>query len=867
MLKRFLGLPALLLLLAACSQPSAPSVAVVVSPGLGAEDVAVDVVVTATFNAAMNESTLEDVFTLVSEAGPVAGTQSYDATERRLVFKPDADLEYATEYTASIQRTARSTAGGRLVGTSSLPYSWAFTTEAEPLEVTSVNVTPESESIELGDTVQMTATVEADEGVDESVTWSSSDETVAIVSDTGLVSAVTAGTSTITATSVFDSTVSGTATVTVLAPAVTNVAVTPSPASVIIGESVPLAVAVTTVSGASEDVTWASSDATIAAVDEEGLVTGVTLGTVTITATSVATPSVRGSAELTVTEAPAVNSVTLDPPTLELELGERATLTPDIDSVGDADESLIWTSSDDTIASVDTEGVVTAEGPGTAIIRATSEFYETASGTASVTVLDPAVTEVTVDPAELTLAVGDDDVLFRATVAVVSGAPRDVTWVSSDPGVATVDPAEGLVSAVAPGTATITATSVFDGTAWGTATVNVAGIIAVEVTPASEVLPFNGNVQLHAIVTPVHGETDLSVMWSTSDPNVATVSETGMVNAVAAGSVTITAASVVTPSALGTATIEVHSEVVADDYVPAAGYLPGEAATVVAPTVSGGLAPYGFVLATGALPDGMNLADDGSITGTPTTPGTYTGTVTVTDVLSQSATADFEVVIAEPLVVNLSGRAVLEVDTALAPLQLIMTGGLAPFDFDVITVDPADPRWSERFGEEWSPHLIDEQSPLAPGLVISELGEVSGTVTTIGYHRTYVRTTDAIGQTDVTQLEIEVEAAPLTLSYASPTYQYANGALGVLVAAGDVAVAGGDGAYTFTWTRTACSADSESECSDELWVLDPTNGEIARSDGGDNNDDAVHNGDRTYTIMVADESGASATFSVTFEEE
>ncbi len=780
MLKKLLGLTALLLLLAACTQPStAPTVSVVVAPTIGETGVPVDTAVTATFSAAMNEATLNDVFTLSSEAGTVDGTQTYDAAERRLTFTPDADLAYDTVYTAAIERTVRSTAGGRLVGTSSAPFSWTFTTEAEPSEVTSVTVTPETASIELGGSVQLTATVVADEGIDESVTWSSSDEAVATVSDAGLVSAVAAGTATITATSVFENTVAGTADVTVLAPAVTNVAVTPAPSSVIIGETVQLSVDVTTVSGASEDVTWSSSDETIATVDQDGLVTGVAIGAATITATSVATPSVSGSSALTVTDV-------------------------------------------------------------------------------------PAVTGVTVDPAEVTIGVGDADVQFTAVVAAVGGASEEVTWASSDPDVASVD-AAGLVSAVATGTATVTATSVFDPTISGSATVNVPGVTDIVVTPPSADLTLTGNVQLLTVATTVHGETDESVTWSTSDPDVAAVSETGLVSAVGVGSATITATSVATPTVSGTATIDVHSALAADDYVTDVGYVAGEAATIAAPAVSGGLEPYTFALTAGDLPDGLTLAGDGSITGTPTTEGPYTGTVTVTDALDQSATSSFELVIVGTLEVNLFIGEVLEVGTALVPQQIIAAGGLAPFTFTVVTVDPADPQWSDRFGEEWSPHPIEEQGPLAPDLEISALGEVSGTVTTIGFHRTYVQTTDALGQTDVTQLEIDVDPAPLTLSYASPTYVYANGTIGVLAPASDAVATGGVLPYTFSWTRTACSAGPG--CSDAFWGIDPTNGEVARSNGGAENADAVNNGDRTYTVTVTDDTGATATFSVSFEEE
>src|SRR5690606_23423876 len=130
MFRRLLGLTAVLLFLAACTQPAPPTVSVAVTPAAGATDVAVGSVVTATFSVAMDEDTLDDVFTLTASDGAVAGTQSYDAAQRRLTFTPDADLAYGAQYTASVARSVRSTAGGRLAGEATGLYSWTFTTEA-----------------------------------------------------------------------------------------------------------------------------------------------------------------------------------------------------------------------------------------------------------------------------------------------------------------------------------------------------------------------------------------------------------------------------------------------------------------------------------------------------------------------------------------------------------------------------------------------------------------------------------------------------------------------------------------------------------------------------------------------------------------
>ena len=160
MFRRLLGLTAVLLFLAACTQPAPPVVSVAVSPAAGASDVAVSSVVTATFSVAMDEDTLDDVFTLTATGGAVSGAQSYDAAQRRLTFTPDADLAYGTEYTASLARSVRSTAGGRLAGEATGLYSWTFTTEAEPEEtgeVTSVTVAPDAAELTVSDVPVATA--------------------------------------------------------------------------------------------------------------------------------------------------------------------------------------------------------------------------------------------------------------------------------------------------------------------------------------------------------------------------------------------------------------------------------------------------------------------------------------------------------------------------------------------------------------------------------------------------------------------------------------------------------------------------------------------------------------------------------------
>ncbi len=193
-------------------------------------------------------------------------------------------------------------------------------TVAYPL-VRTVTVAPSNPSVVIGSTRQMTATVDTDAGTPTLVVWSSSSLGVATVSSSGLVTAVASGTTTIRATSSANPTVSGITTLTVTAPTVRSITMTPAAAAVTAGDVQQFALTVDADAGASTAVTWTSSNAEVATVSASGLVSTLSTGTTTITATSVLVPAIRGQATLTVLTPPIVNAWqqrTLTPLTTDL---------------------------------------------------------------------------------------------------------------------------------------------------------------------------------------------------------------------------------------------------------------------------------------------------------------------------------------------------------------------------------------------------------------------------------------------------------------------------------------------------------------------------------------------------------------------
>ena len=325
--------------------------------------------------------------------------------------------------------------------------------------VSAVSVSPASASVQPGQTLQLTATTLDSAGnvlTGRTVTWSSSNTAAATVSRTGLVSGVAAGSATITALSEGQS---GTAVVAVTNAPVASVIVTPLSATVSVGQTAQLTATLKDASGnvlSGRAVTWSSSDTTIARVSGSGVVTAVATGSATITATS---EGQSGTSSVSVTPV-SVASVAVTPASASVQVGQTVQFTATLkDASGNtlSGRVVTWVSSNTGVASVSSSGLATAKAAGTATITATSEGK---SGTSTVTVTSVPVASVTVNPGSANLQVGQT-VQLTATPKDATGnalSGRVVTWASGNSGVASVS-GNGLVTAKAAGSATITATS------------------------------------------------------------------------------------------------------------------------------------------------------------------------------------------------------------------------------------------------------------------------------------------------------------------------------------------------------------------------------------------------------------------------
>ncbi len=279
------------------------------------------------------------------------------------------------------------------------------------------------------------------------------------------------------------------------------------------------------------EIVWSSSDTSVATV-ADGAVTAEKIGDAVITASA---GGFSASCEVTVLH-PDPTTITLTPDSMTLLVGETATITYALEP-SDAATTITWASSDTSVATV-TDGVVTAVFPGSATVTATTA--NGISATAEVTVRPIEVTGVTVSSlsGETTMKVGDA-LALSASVNPDNATYNSVTWSSSDETVATVD-SEGNVKGIVPGDVTVTATAVNGVSGSIELKVLPIPVESITITPSSIESQPGNTYQLTVVVLPENAS-DKTLVWSSSDENVASVSDSGLVTVIAVGVAVITA--------------------------------------------------------------------------------------------------------------------------------------------------------------------------------------------------------------------------------------------------------------------------------------------------------------------------------------
>ncbi len=395
------------------------------------------------------------------------------------------------------------------------------------VSVTGIQLNETFKTLNQGETFTLTASIKPENATNTKVVWSSDNDAVATVID-GVVTAKSGGNATITATTE-DGNFSAVCKVTVIVP-ITGIRLNETNKILNQGEEFTLIASIKPDNATNKEVIWSSSNDAIASV-EDGIVTAKSGGKVNITAT---TEDGNYSAVCEVTVIVPVTGIYLNETNKTLIQGEIFTLIASIKPQNATNKNIVWSSSNDAIASVE-NGVVTAKLGGKANITATTEDGNY-SAVCEITVIVP-VTGIRLNETSKTLNQGETFTL-TASIKPENATNTKVVWSSDNDAVATV--IDGVVTAKSGGKANITAASE-DGNYSAVCEVTViVPVIGIRLNETSKTLNQGETFTLTASVEPENA-TNTKVVWSSSNDAVASVVD-GVVTAKSGGKATITAA-------------------------------------------------------------------------------------------------------------------------------------------------------------------------------------------------------------------------------------------------------------------------------------------------------------------------------------
>lgn len=465
-----------------------------------------------------NEHTMKigDTFRLTGVVTPD------DATNKTLIWKSSDETVAKVDATGNITAVGSGSATIICQSEDSGVYDYCNVSVYQP--VTGITINTHEMTVRKGTIFWLNATVAPDDAWNKTVVWSSSDTSIATVDQTGMVTAVAPGECVITATSA-DSAVVDRCTVVVTEP-VDGISLNITEETIYTGEKIVIIPTVTPIDADNKSVTYVSSDPSVAVVDENGIVTGVSGGSAIILVTTVERGLVA-SCKITVYEF--VTSVEIQDKTPYINKGVTRRLKAVVKPDTATNTGVVWSSNRPDIISVDSKGNITANGYGTAVITATAADGSGVYDTYTLTSVKP-VEKVTVQPSSVTLLEGQSADI-TATVTPSDATFTEVDWISSDTTIATVD-FNGTITAQKTGICYVYATST-DGN-------KIQGRVKVTVKPAipatsvvintSEMVLLPGQSEKAAARLKPSNSTD-GVEWVSGDPCVAVVDQNGMVTA------------------------------------------------------------------------------------------------------------------------------------------------------------------------------------------------------------------------------------------------------------------------------------------------------------------------------------------------
>ncbi len=322
-------------------------------------------------------------------------------------------------------------------------------------KVTGVTLDQTSVTILPGNSVLLVATVEPSDAKDSNIIWTSSNEKIATVDSNGNVKAISLGTVVITAITT-DGNYKAACSVTVSENVVnvTDISFSKSNLELSTNDVVSLTATITPVNATNKGIIWTSSNNKVVKV-VNGKVTAMAEGTAIITATT-KDGGKTATVNVTVKDVP-VTGIAISPTILNMTIGDKAQqLVATIAPINASNKGVTWKSSNNSIASVDSKGKVTAVGVGTTTITATTKDGGKIA-TVTINVSKP-IEASSVSVSGPTSVVEGKTITLSALVKPNNTVNKAIKWSSSDTSIATVN-SNGVVSGIKSGEVTITATT------------------------------------------------------------------------------------------------------------------------------------------------------------------------------------------------------------------------------------------------------------------------------------------------------------------------------------------------------------------------------------------------------------------------
>ena len=396
--------------------------------------------------------------------------------------------------------------------------------------VTSITLDKQEILMQVGSSITIEPICLPHDADDMSITWKSSNNDVITV-ENGVVKAKSVGMAYITAVTVTG--ISASCKVTVVPTSVSSLSLNTESIDLVKDATYQLICSISPEYATNKVLVWTSLNNEIASVNESGLVTAISTGVAVITATT--TDGTNLSASCTVNVTNPVIALTLDRISAELMVGQQMTLQATCTPSNADNINVSWSSNNEDIASVN-NGVVIAKGLGDAIITARS--VNGIEATCKITVVPTPVTSLSLNTTSV-------DLIKDATYQLVCNiTPEDATnkglvWTSLNSGIASVNES-GLVTAMSTGTTTIIVSSASNSEITASCTVNVTTpVTSIKLEHEALELLVDDEVQLIANCMPSDAD-NANVVWSTTNGEIAIVSQDGYITAKNEGDALIT---------------------------------------------------------------------------------------------------------------------------------------------------------------------------------------------------------------------------------------------------------------------------------------------------------------------------------------